>query len=78
MPNNIVENTEQFYSLILHVSNDSQFLAVKGPVTRCNFSCNLQCNSTLERCKIGKYMFPSQFADIFLTYQTFASNLHLL
>jgi hypothetical protein len=19
-------------------------------VTRCNFSCNLQCNSTLERC----------------------------
>jgi hypothetical protein len=22
----------------------------KGHVTRCNFSCNLQCNSTLERC----------------------------
>ena len=23
----------------------------KGPVTRCNFSCNLQRNSTLKRCK---------------------------
>ena len=22
----------------------------KGPVTRCNFSCNLQRNSTLKRC----------------------------
>ena len=27
------------------------------PVTRRNFSCNLQRNSTLVRCKIGKYMF---------------------
>ena len=43
-------------------------LTSKGPVTRCNFSCNLQCNSTLGRCKICKYMFPSQFANIFLTY----------
>ena len=24
----------------------------KGPVTWCNFSCNLQCNSTLKRCKL--------------------------
>ena len=30
------------------------------------------------RCKISKYMFPSQFAKIFLTYQTFVTNLHLL
>ena len=22
----------------------------KGPVTRCNFSCNLQRNPTLKRC----------------------------
>ena len=36
------------------------------------------CNSTFERCKIGNYKFPSQFANIFLTYQTFVSNLHLL
>ena len=50
----------------------------KGPVTRCNFSCNLQRYSTLGRCKIGKYTFPSQFANIFLTYQTFVTNLHLL
>ena len=28
--------------------------------------------------KIGKYTFPSQFANIFLTYQTFVTNLHLL
>ena len=47
-------------------------------VTRCNFSCNLQCNSTLGRCKIGKYKFPSKFADVFLTYQTFDTNLHHL
>ena len=25
-----------------------------------------------------KYMFPSQFANIFLTCQTFVTNLHLL
>ena len=25
-----------------------------------------------------KYMLPSQFANIFLTYQTFVTNLHLL
>ena len=25
-------------------------ISPKGPVTRCNFSCNLQRNSTLKRC----------------------------
>ena len=35
------------------------------------------CNSTIERCKISKYIFPSYFADILLTYQTFVTNLHL-
>ena len=34
----------------------------------------LQCNSTLGS-KIGKLRFPSQFANIFLTYQTFITNL---
>ena len=38
----------------------------------------LQLYSTLGRCKIGKYTFPSQFANIVLTYQTFVTNLHLL
>ena len=51
---------------------------IKGAVIQCNFSCNLQRNSTFERCKIGKYLFPSQLANIFLTYQKFVSNLHLL
>ena len=37
-----------------------------GPVTRCNFSCNFQRYFTLGRCKIGKYTFPSQFANIIL------------
>ena len=32
-------------------------------VTRCNFSCNLKCNSTLGKCKIIEYKFPSQFAN---------------
>ena len=41
------------------------------------------CNAILllvDACKIGKYTFPSQFANIFLTYhdQTFVTNLHLL
>ena len=53
--------------------------ACKGRVIRWKFSCNSQCNSTLWRYKIGKYKFPSQFANIFLTYQTFVTNfLHLL
>ena len=47
-------------------------------VTRCNFSFKLQRHSTLGGCKIGKCTFPSQFAGIFLTYQTFVTNLHLL
>ena len=52
----------------------------KGPVTRCHFSCNLQryYRFTLGRCKIGKYTLPPQFANIFLTHQTFVTNLHLL
>ena len=50
----------------------------EGPDTRCNFSSNLQRNSTLGRCKIGKYKFPSQVANIFWTHQTFLTNLHLL
>ena len=51
----------------------------KGPVTRCNFfaTCNALFYSWC-RCKIGKYTFPSQAANIFLTYQTFVTNLHLL
>ena len=41
------------------------------------------CNAILllvDACKIGKYTFPSQFANIFLTYddQTFVTDLHLL
>ena len=51
---------------------------LKGPVTPCNFSCNLQRNSTFGKCKIGEYMFPSQFAKVLLTYETFVTNLHLL
>ena len=54
------------------------FNALKGPDTRCNFSCNLQRNSTFGRCKIGKYMFPSQFANIFFTDETFITSLHPL
>ena len=58
----------------------------KGSVTRCNLTTklglgskngtfvrvrNLQRNSTLGRCRIGKYMFPSQFANIFFTFKHF-------
>ena len=46
----------------------------KGPAI-CNFSCNLQCNSSLGRCtgKIGKYKFPSKFADMFFICHKFTS-----
>jgi hypothetical protein len=40
------------------------FWQTKGHVTRCNFSCNLQCNSTLERCKIAKYESSLHSADV--------------
>ena len=33
------------------VVSDKKILKNKGPVTRCNFSCNLQRSSTLKRCK---------------------------
>jgi hypothetical protein len=39
----------------------------KGHVTRCNFSCDLQCNYTLERCKITKYESSLHSADVFST-----------
>ena len=32
------------------------------------FSCDLQCNSTLERCKITKYESSLHSADVFSTY----------
>ena len=32
----------------------------------------------LGDAKLAKYTFPSQFANIFLIYQKFATNLHLL
>ena len=52
-----------------------QIFIIKGPVTQCNFSCKFQRRSTL-----GRYIFPPQFANsyIFLTHQTFVTNLHLL
>ena len=49
----------------LHISQNIS----KDPITWGNFSCNLQCNSTLGRCNIDKYIFPSQVANIFLTHQ---------
>ena len=51
---------------------------VLRPCHRVQFFLNLQRYSALVRCKIGKCTFPSQFANIFLTYQTFVTNLHLL
>ena len=52
---------------------------VLRPCHTVQFFLQLQRYSTLGRCKIGKYTFPSQsFANIFLTYQTFVTNLHLL
>jgi hypothetical protein len=58
------------------MSIKSQFLPGlrNGHVTRCNFSCNLQCNSTLERCKIAKYESSLHSADVFSTYRNFFTD----
>ena len=51
---------------------------VLRPCHTVQFFLNLERYSTFGKCKIGKYTFPSPFANIFLTYQTFATKLHLL
>ena len=61
----IVKQTEINDTFMIVCGVKSPSVGSKGPVKRCNFSCNLQCNSTFERCKIVKYKFPSQFANIF-------------
>ena len=61
-----------------HIYIDMLSIHVLRPYHTVQFSCNLQRCSTLGRCKIGKYTFPSQFPNMFLTYQTFVTNLHLL
>ena len=55
-------------------ANRQRLPSTKGHVTRCNFSCNLQCNSTLERCKIAKYESSLQSADVFSTYRKFFTD----
>ena len=54
------------YTCIKALSHGAIFLAI--------------CNAILllVDVKIGKYTFPPQFANIFLTYQTFGTNLHLV
>ena len=39
---------------------------------------NYRSSGAPGTCKFGKYMFPSQFANIFLTYLTFVTNLYFL
>ena len=58
-----------FYHILVNIT-----ILKRLKITRCNF----QLNCTLGRCKIGKYIFLSQFANIFLIYQTFVTNLHLI
>ena len=43
-----------------------------------NFSCNLQRNSTIERCGIGKYESSLDFPKELFTNETILTNLHLL
>ena len=57
-----------------HSTHDPRLLA--SP----NFSCNLQCNSTLKRCKIAKYESSLHSTDVFSTYRKFFTdftNQHL-
>jgi hypothetical protein len=51
--NKITADCERYVFEEQYVTDHVTFMLVesksKGHVTRCNFSCNLQCNSTLER-----------------------------
>ena len=69
-PNRIASTRNSKYVGRGDVNQGIYFIWPEGPVTRCNFSCNLQRNSTLGRCKIGKYMFGSQFANIFFRFKS--------
>jgi hypothetical protein len=40
--------------LFLTAKSKNKHSLSKGHVTRCNFSCNLRCNSTRERCQLVK------------------------
>ena len=55
----IRNSKQQYYNSYLsnNVGRTKETWYSKGHVTRCNFSCNLQCNSTLDHeiCKITKY-----------------------
>ena len=51
--------------------------SLKPRVTRCNLSRDLQCNSTLKRCKISKYASSLHFANVFFAYQISFTNQHL-
>ena len=68
----------------LAVSHSSRALGLirepqnKGPVTRCNSSCNLHCNSTVNRCEIGMYESSLDLPNDFFTNQTVFTNLHVL
>ena len=65
----------RFSNFMLSVPDvtDRDWKAFKGADTRFNSSCNLQRNSTLKWCKIGKYAFSLHFADVFFTYHELTS-----
>ena len=56
-----------------------KLLATKGPVTRCNFLATCNAILLLRDVKLANTCFHHvQFAKIFLTYQTFDTNLYVL
>ena len=76
----LYENLRQYFPVqTSHSVNKSLILrfVFKGHITWCNFSCNLQRNSTVERCKLGKNASSLHFADVFFTYQTVFARITL-
>ena len=49
----------------------------KGPVTRCNISCNLQRNSTLKRCKFVTNVWYDKNIMANCDGNLYLPNLHL-
>ena len=47
---------------------------VKAMSHGAKFSCNLQPNCTVEKCKLDKYASSLHFANVFFKYQTVFTN----
>ena len=63
-------NLDNFDNKLTNIQN----CYVKAMLHGAIFFCNLQCNSTLETCKIAKYESSLHSANVFSTYRKFFTD----